>query len=62
MFRITATLIEGEGRVAVEIDKDDANIYEIGAAAVAMDNIVEKVLERGFGKLLGEAEADGKDN
>ena len=30
---------------------------------MAMDNIVEKVLERGFDKLLGEDnEADGKDN
>lgn len=52
MFRITATLIEGEDRVKVEIDKDDANTYEIGAVAMAMDNIVEETLKRGFDKLL----------
>lgn len=63
MFRITATLIEGEDRVAVDIDKDDANTYEIGAVAMAVDNIVEETLKRGFGMLLAkdnEQEEEGE--
>lgn len=58
MFRITATRVEGEDRVEVDISKDDADIYEIGAVAMAVDNIVGKVLERGFDKLLGDVDMD----
>jgi hypothetical protein len=52
MFRITATRIKEEDRVEVDISKDDADVYEIGAVSMAVDEIVAKVLERGFGKLL----------
>lgn len=52
MFRITAKRIKEEDRVKVDISKDDADVYEIGAVAMAVDEIVAKVLERGFGKLL----------
>ena len=44
MFRITATRIEGEDRVEVDIVKDDANLYEIGAVAMTMDEILDKAL------------------
>jgi hypothetical protein len=44
MFRITATRIEEEDRVEVDIVKDDANLYEIGAVAIAMDEILDKAL------------------
>lgn len=52
MFRITAKRIKEEDRVEVDISKDDADVYEIGAVAMAVDEIVAGVLERGFGKLL----------
>lgn len=58
MFRITATLIEGEDRVRVEIDKDDANAYEIGAVAMAVDDIVNKLL----GEDNGQEEEDESDD
>ena len=44
MFRITATRIEDEDRVEVDIVKDDANLYESGAVAMAMDEILDKAL------------------
>ena len=52
MFRITAKRIKEEDRVEVDISKDDADVYEIGAVCMAVDEIVAGVLERGFGKLL----------
>jgi hypothetical protein len=46
MLRITATRIEEEDRVEVDIVKDDANLYEIGAVAMAMDEILDKALRK----------------
>lgn len=61
MFRITATHIEGEDRVEVEIVKDNANAYEIGAVAMAVDNILYKLHEYGLDKALEEADRDRKE-
>lgn len=44
MFRITAKRIEDEDRVEVGIVKDDANIDEIVAVAMTMDEILDKAL------------------
>lgn len=52
MFRITAKHIKGSDHVEIDISKDDADVYEFGAVAMAVDEIVAKVLERGFDKLL----------
>lgn len=60
MFRITATRIKGEDRVEVDIVKDDANAYEIGAVAMAVDKIVDELFEHGLDKALEEADRDRK--
>ena len=60
MFRITATRIEGEDRVEVDIVKDDANTYEIGAVAMYVDKIIEELFEHGLDKALEEADRDRK--
>jgi hypothetical protein len=60
MFRITATRIEGEDRVEVDIVKDDANAYEIGAVAMSVDKIIEELFEHGLDKALEEADRDRK--
>lgn len=60
MFRITATCIEDEDRVEVDIVKDDANAYEIGAVAMAVDKIVDELFEYGLGNALEEADRDRK--
>ena len=46
MFRIIATRIEEEDRVEVDIVQDDTNLYEIGAVAMAMDEILDKALSK----------------
>ena len=60
MFRITATRIEGEDRVEVDIVKDDANAYEIGAVVMSVDKIIEELFEHGLDKALEEADRDRK--
>lgn len=60
MFRITATRIEDEDRVEVDIVKDDANAYEIGAVAMYVDKIIEELFEHGLDKALEEADRDRK--
>ena len=60
MFRITATRIDGEDRVEVDIVKDDANAYEIGAVAMSVDKIIEELFEHGLDKALEEADRDRK--
>ena len=60
MFRITATCIEDEDRVEVDIVKDDANAYEIGAVAMAVDNILDELFKYGLDNALEEADRDGK--
>ena len=60
MFRITAIHIEGEDHVEVDIVKEDANAYEIGAVAVAVDKITEELLEHGLDKIVEEADRDRK--
>lgn len=52
MFRITAKHIKGSDHVEIDISKDDADVYEIGAVSMAVDDIVGEALKRGFGKLL----------
>ena len=60
MFRITATRIKDEDRVEVDIVKDDANAYEIGAVAMAVDKNVDELFEYGLDKALEEADRDRK--
>lgn len=60
MFRITAKRIEGEDRVEVDISKDDADVYEIGAVAMAVDGIVDELFENGLDKAFEEADRDRK--
>ena len=60
MFRITATRIEDDDRVKVDIVKDDANAYEIGAVAMSVDKIIEELFEHGLDKALEEADRDRK--
>ena len=60
MFRITATRIDGEDRVEVDIVKDDANAYEIGAVAMSVDKIIGELFEHGLDKALEEADRDRK--
>lgn len=64
MFRITATRIEDEGRVEVDIVKDDANFYEIGAVAMAVDDIIDKMFKDEFGieRILQETESEPTSN
>ena len=64
MFRITATRIEGEDRVEVDIVEDGATSYEIGAVAMTVDEIIDKMFKDEFGieRILQETGLDKKES